>query len=100
MIRVSCDCGQTLQVRDDLAGKRAKCPKCGNICTVPGPEDQPAPSRATPPVPPPVKKGPKANKSVSGIRTPSGASSGKAAGLPPYDPPPFDSPDARAERLM
>ena len=35
-IQVSCQCGQRFVAKDQLAGKRVKCPKCGNPLTVPG----------------------------------------------------------------
>ena len=35
-IRLECECGQVMQVRDDMAGKRGKCPRCGHILVVPG----------------------------------------------------------------
>jgi len=35
-ISVTCDnCGKALKVKDEWAGKRAKCPQCGNTFTVP-----------------------------------------------------------------
>jgi predicted RNA-binding Zn-ribbon protein involved in translation (DUF1610 family) len=35
-IKVTCSsCGKTLNAPDDAAGKRAKCPGCGNVITVP-----------------------------------------------------------------
>lgn len=36
-ISVSCSCGKTLNVKDELAGKRGKCPKCGALLTIPQP---------------------------------------------------------------
>ena len=43
-IRVKCtQCGRRLVAPDTLAGKKAKCPKCGTIMPVPKPEPkQPA----------------------------------------------------------
>jgi C4-type Zn-finger protein len=32
-------CGATLRLRDDLAGKRVKCPKCQGVLTVPAAEE-------------------------------------------------------------
>jgi hypothetical protein len=69
-IVVSCKCGKNLRVKDELAGKRVKCPECAQLTTVPaatlpaGPAKQPAdekitarkaaaPSLASPPSPPP-----------------------------------------------
>jgi len=35
-IRLTCpECGKELSVRDELAGRRGKCPGCGGIITVP-----------------------------------------------------------------
>lgn len=34
-IRVSCSCGKTLQVSDEYAGRRGKCPACGSDLQVP-----------------------------------------------------------------
>jgi hypothetical protein len=39
-ITFSCDCGKQLRVKDELAGKRVKCPACGEITAVPDPEPQ------------------------------------------------------------
>jgi hypothetical protein len=35
MIKFQCNCGRKIQVKDELAGKRGKCPKCGNRIQVP-----------------------------------------------------------------
>ena len=60
-ISVSCTCGARLQVRDDAAGKKAKCPKCGAVLPVPAAapddgfrileEEGTAPATAGPPSP-------------------------------------------------
>jgi hypothetical protein len=50
-ITVSCPCGKKLTAPDDLAGKRAKCPACGEAVNVP---DVPDPHFA-PTVPPTAK---------------------------------------------
>ncbi|GEM_PF-1416023 len=34
-IEIQCPCGKTLNVGDDLAGRRVKCPVCGEILAVP-----------------------------------------------------------------
>jgi predicted RNA-binding Zn-ribbon protein involved in translation (DUF1610 family) len=34
-IKVTCSCGKKLRAKEEAAGKRAKCPACGNILTVP-----------------------------------------------------------------
>ncbi|MEM6779060.1 MAG: zinc ribbon domain-containing protein [Planctomycetota bacterium] len=49
-IQIKCGCGQTLQVRDELAGKAVKCPKCGKPVRVPAkksPSKTAAATRAT-----------------------------------------------------
>jgi hypothetical protein len=35
MIKVTCNCGATLNVKDEYAGKRGKCPRCGNGVLIP-----------------------------------------------------------------
>jgi hypothetical protein len=49
-MRITCACGRSLVVRDELAGKRVKCPGCGEILTVaqPGPAKAKPAARATP----------------------------------------------------
>lgn len=42
-ITVACACGARLKVPAAAAGKRARCPKCGEPFTVPAPEPPPAP---------------------------------------------------------
>lgn len=34
-IDLSCDCGRALRVKDELAGKRIRCPECKSILAVP-----------------------------------------------------------------
>lgn len=34
-IRIRCSCGKQLQAKDELAGKRVKCPQCGQVIPVP-----------------------------------------------------------------
>ena len=57
-ITFNCACGKTLRVPDASAGRRAKCPSCGAVVSVPHPEpdfevveDAPKPA----PEPEPVK---------------------------------------------
>ncbi len=38
-IDFDCDCGKTLRVPDEHAGKRVKCPGCNGISFVPGGEE-------------------------------------------------------------
>lgn len=64
-ISVSCPCGKKLSVKDELAGKRGKCPQCNALLTIPQPPkpaelapldlpslsdefDQPAPAEVIP----------------------------------------------------
>jgi hypothetical protein len=35
---ISCDCGRTLRVKDELAGRKVRCPSCSKILLVPKPE--------------------------------------------------------------
>ncbi len=51
-IVVQCQCGKGLRVRDESAGKRVRCPSCGEVMLVPGEQVAPraaAPSRVAPP---------------------------------------------------
>lgn len=34
-IQISCSCGKTLRVKDELAGKKVRCPKCQTVLTAP-----------------------------------------------------------------
>lgn len=40
-ISLPCSCGKTLKVKEELAGKRIKCPACSLVLTVPVPELEP-----------------------------------------------------------
>src|SRR5206468_3474856 len=44
-ISVSCDCGKQLRVKDDLAGKKIRCPECQAVLRV-----GPAPAMPPPPI--------------------------------------------------
>ncbi len=35
-ISVKCGCGQDFMAKDELAGKKVKCPKCGQLLSIPG----------------------------------------------------------------
>jgi hypothetical protein len=37
-IPVQCDCGRSLRIKDELAGRKVKCPQCGAVLVVPQPE--------------------------------------------------------------
>jgi hypothetical protein len=41
-IQFTCGCGRTLQVGEEHAGRRAKCPACGKVVRIPVPEALPA----------------------------------------------------------
>jgi hypothetical protein len=62
-ITFSCGCGKTLRVPDEFAGRRAKCPGCGELVNIPGPEpvfeveEKPKPGAA-----PPTQPGTKPSK--------------------------------------
>lgn len=61
-ISFTCTCGKTLQVKDEFAGRRVRCPACNGVATAPAGEpefevvDDPAPRRAAAPPPPPPAK--------------------------------------------
>jgi len=40
-ISFACECGKALKARDELAGKKTKCPECGTILAIPRPEVDP-----------------------------------------------------------
>jgi RsiW-degrading membrane proteinase PrsW (M82 family) len=40
-IVVSCSCGKEFRARDDLAGRRLRCPACGGALVIPQPHDEP-----------------------------------------------------------
>jgi WD40 repeat protein len=46
-IAVTCECGKQLRVKDDLAGKRIRCPACQTVVTIPAAASAPEPT--TPP---------------------------------------------------
>jgi hypothetical protein len=51
-ITFSCACGKTLRVKDELAGKRVKCPACGGVATAPAAETAFEVFEEPPPPPP------------------------------------------------
>ncbi len=59
-IPVACQCGQKFQAKDQLAGKKVKCPKCSNPLRIPSPQQaappapMPAPSTASGPTEIPI----------------------------------------------
>jgi hypothetical protein len=48
MITYRCVCGQNLQVADELANCKARCPKCRAVTVVPASAGQPGDSLCTP----------------------------------------------------
>lgn len=44
-IVVSCACGEKLKAKSELAGKRVKCPKCGQVYSLPKQNEDPPPIR-------------------------------------------------------
>lgn len=54
-IAVACStCGRSFKAPDSAAGRRAKCPKCGAVLPIPGPESSaPTPPQPTAPAPEP-----------------------------------------------
>jgi hypothetical protein len=37
-VPLDCECGRSLRVKDELAGRRIRCPGCSDVLTVPKPE--------------------------------------------------------------
>jgi hypothetical protein len=66
-ISLSCECGKKLAVKDELAGKKVKCPGCASVLTVPAANSEEATPAALPPLEedeaplPPRKKSTKMN---------------------------------------
>lgn len=63
-IRVTCQCGQTLSVPDEMAGKSGRCPKCKGVLKVPASQGKPvaastkgSPATANPAAPKPPSAG-------------------------------------------
>ena len=46
MIQFSCSCGKAMQVKDELAGKRVRCPECSSVVSVPGGAAAPVAARS------------------------------------------------------
>jgi hypothetical protein len=40
VIPLECSCGQSYQIKDDLAGRRVRCPGCQQVLSVPAPEPE------------------------------------------------------------
>ena len=77
-------CNKLLRTGDDTAGKRAKCPDCGTVLTIPA--AAPPPAEPAPSVPPPV---PPADSPFAGAdaanpyQSPAGASATPGAASTP-----------------
>jgi hypothetical protein len=67
-IALTCDCGRSLRLKDELAGRKIRCPSCNDSLTVPTPETNAddealdillgdAPAEKTPSRPAPVESG-------------------------------------------
>lgn len=39
-IQVRCECGKSLQAKDEFAGRKVKCSQCGKILRIPAPADR------------------------------------------------------------
>ncbi len=57
-IAVTCTCGKALRVKDGLAGRRFKCPACGQVLEVPSPPSSDEPRDLQPAVSPDVAVAP------------------------------------------
>jgi hypothetical protein len=55
-ISVECECGKTIKVKDELAGKKIKCPECQAVLTVPEEEEPVAEAREVEEDLPPARK--------------------------------------------
>jgi hypothetical protein len=66
-IKVTCSCGQKLAVKDALAGKKVKCPKCKQPLAIPGPGSTKSPS------PTGAQPASASKRRVSGADEPSGS---------------------------
>ena len=40
-ILLTCPCGRSLRLKEELAGRKIVCPQCGTVLTVPPPEPAP-----------------------------------------------------------
>src|SRR5947209_7120319 len=94
-IEFSCTgCGRTLKVPTAAAGKRASCPQCNSVVTVPalitGPAIAPAPPPITQPPDAPRKhrdSAPPLNPAAATWVLPQPANGGSSSVLPPTAPP-------------
>lgn len=99
-INVACQCGKAFRVKDEVAGKRVKCPACGRVLDIP--ED----SEAAPPLeayPEPDPLGSLQNAASMGydpLGQPSGGGWQQGAGYPQQLPPRRGSHDGLVKVLV
>lgn len=79
-IRVSCQCGHTLTVPDEMAGKSGKCPKCKQLLKVPAGNPSAAAGTPKSPETKPVAN-PKSSKSAPAAVAAAPKPAGQMAGL-------------------
>ena len=79
-IRVTCQCGHTLSVPDEMAGKSGKCPKCKQLLKVPAGSSSPSSGNPKPPENNAAAK-PKAAKPTPAAAAATARSAGQMAGL-------------------
>jgi hypothetical protein len=79
-IRVTCQCGHTLTVPDEMAGKSGKCPKCKQLLQVPAGSTNPTSGSPKPQGTPGAAK-PNASKPATSPVAPATSSAGQMAGL-------------------
>ncbi len=89
-IQWTCSCGKVLQAKEEFAGRRSRCPGCGEVQVVPQNEEDEAPA---PPPPPPR---------ASAAQSASGSSRRRVVvedddDAPPPPPPPSPSPFANLD---
>jgi hypothetical protein len=88
-IKLTCSCGQTLNVPENLAGKTGKCPKCQKPIQIPNPaaSKTAAPAAAKPVAGTPAQTKPAAGKPAAGKPAAGKPAAGKpAAGKPAAGP--------------
>ena len=84
-IAVTCQCGKTLNVRDDLAGKAVKCPACQQVIRIAAATPKPAtagPAAVRPPAATPTKPAATPNKPAATAARPAPAAAVRMAPAP------------------
>src|SRR5262249_21749504 len=79
-------CAKTLRVKDELAGKKGKCPACGNPITIPTASDLAAASNANRPSPVPASGPPPGEVRTSPPKPAAPSLPGEAPPIPPGPP--------------